>query len=70
MPPAPPDATQRRLARGPLHRLEHVGLVLCSLLLVFAGVMIVDLVAHQATYESTHDVGSPLLDTILGWFEK
>ncbi|MGO8689051.1 MAG: helix-turn-helix domain-containing protein [Thermoguttaceae bacterium] len=58
------------LPEAPYTIWNVAALIFCSLLLVFAGVMIVDLVAHQASYESTHYVGSPLLDTILGWFEK
>ena len=58
------------LPEAPYTVWNLLALCFCVLLLVFAGVMIVDLVAHQATYESTHYVGSPLLDTILGWFEK
>jgi excisionase family DNA binding protein len=67
---APMMQSVAALPEAPYTVWNVLGLILCSLLLVVAGVMIVDLVAHQSGYDSTHWVGSPMLDTILGWFEK
>ena len=51
-----------RPARGPLHHLNVGFLIVCALLLVVAGIMMVDLVAHQQAFGTPHYVGSSLLD--------
>ncbi len=58
------------LPEAPYTAWNLLSLVLCSLLLAFAGMMVFDLMAHQRSFDSPHYVSSSLLDWFLGWFGK
>ena len=58
------------LPEAPYSVWNVVSLILCTLLLVLAGMMMFDLLEHMRTWDTPHYVSSSMLDTILGWFEK
>ena len=58
------------LPEAPYTWVNLTFLVVCALVLVLAGILVVDLVEHQRTFATPHFVSGSLLDSILGLFEK
>jgi excisionase family DNA binding protein len=58
------------LPEAPYSVLNVVSLILCTLVLVLAGIMMFDLLEHMRSWDTPHYVNSSVLDWFLSWFEK
>ena len=58
-----------QVVEAPFSLWNVLFLSLCSLLLLFCGMMLYDLMRNMWSWEGTYGVNSTLMDTILGWFQ-
>jgi excisionase family DNA binding protein len=64
------SAAAAALPEAPYSIWNIVSLVLCSLVLMLVGMMMYDLLRNMWSWEGVHPLNSPIMDTILSWFEK
>ena len=69
MPGGQPMMMGPTLPEMPYTGLNITSLVLCSLLLMLCGMFMYDVLRNMWSWDSTLGINSPMMDTILGWFE-
>jgi len=57
------------LSEAPYTPWQIAGLAVCTLLLMFCGMMMYDLLRNMWSWEGPYAINSGLMDTILSWFE-
>jgi excisionase family DNA binding protein len=64
-----PDA-EATLPEKPYTAWNIVALVACTLFLTFCGWFMYDVLRNMWSWDAPYTVSSPMMDTIIGWFEK
>ena len=64
-----PDA-EATLPEKPYTTWNIVALVACTLFLTFCGWFMYDVLRNMWSWDAPYTVSSPMMDTIIGWFEK
>ena len=69
MPGGQPMMMGPGLPEAPYTGLNVTSLVLCSVLLLLCGMFMYDVLRNMWTWDSPYGINSPIMDTVVGWFE-
>lgn len=67
---APAPDAEAMLPEKPYTVWNVVALVACTLFLTFCGWFMYDVLRNMWSWDAPYSVSSPMMDTIIGWFEK